>query len=276
MALGWVLRRFRIPLLLIVGILLYGTIGYWIIVDGADPVDGLYWTVLTLGGVGFRDTEKLGPDAELYSITLITGLLIAVGIGAAILSELLSSGELSRVIGGAKMERTLARMSGHFIICGYGRVGRAVADEYRARDLPFVVIEIDPRSVEELRAQGIPHLIADPQHDEVLEQAGITRARGLVCAVDSDAVNVFIALSARALNPDVLIVARATDPATVGKLKRVGASRVISPYALSGRWMALEALDMHQAAIQSALAEAEDGALDGVQGGSPGIRPAEA
>lgn len=276
MALGWVLRRFRIPLLLIVAILLYGTIGYWVIVDGADPVDGLYWTVLTLGGVGFRDTETLGPDAEIYSITLITGLLVAVGIGAAILSELLSSGELSRVIGGAKMERTLARMSGHFIICGYGRVGRAVADEYRARGLPFVVVEIDPRCAGELTDHGAPHLIADPQHDEVLEQAGVTRARGLVCAVDSDAVNVFIALSARALNPDVLIVARATDPATVGKLKRVGASRVISPYALSGRWMALEALDMHQAAIQSAIAEAGDGVLDGAPAPSHGVRPAEA
>lgn len=140
------------------------------------------------------------------------------------------------------MHRRIEALEGHFILCGFGRVGRAVVEEYAGRGVAVVVIEIDHHSAEELDELGVPYLIADPQNDGVLEEAGIHRARGIVCAVDSDAINAFIALSARTLNPSLVLVARAADPHSESKLRRVGVHHVVSPYSLSGRRMAVDSL----------------------------------
>ncbi len=237
-----VIRRFRLPVALTVGLLVYGTVGYTLIVDRATPVDAFYWTILTLGGVGFRDTEGSGALAELFSVSLVVGLLVAVVITASIGSDLIASGDLARSRRRRRMHRRIEALSGHFILCGYGRVGRAVVEEYKGRGVEVVVIEIDPRSAEELEEMGVPYLIADPQNDGVLEEAGIHRARGIVCAVDSDAINAFIALSARTLNPALVLVARAADPHSESKLRRVGVHHVVSPYSLSGQRMAVNSL----------------------------------
>lgn len=234
--------RFRLPLLLTVGVIVYGTVGYWLIVDGASLLDAVYWTVLTLGGVGFRDTEPAGPGAELFSISLIVSLLIAVVLTAAIGSDLVASGDLAHARRRKRMDRTIAALQDHFVLCGFGRVGRVIVEEYRERGIPVVVIEIHPRAQEELQELGVPYLIADPQNDGVLEEAGIERARGIICAVDSDAINAFIALSAKTLNPGLVIVARAADPGSISKLARVGVDHVVSPYALTGRRMAADSL----------------------------------
>jgi voltage-gated potassium channel len=235
-------RRFRVPVLLTVAIVVYGTVGYWLIVDEAGVMDGLNWTVLTLGGVGFRDTEHAGPAAEAFSISLIVALPVAVVVTAAIGGDLVASGDLSRARRRRRMDRRIAGLRDHFVLCGHGRVGRAIVDEYRARDVPVVVVEVDEDAAAGLQEAGVPHLIADPQHDGVLEEAGIHEARGIVCAVDSDAVNAFIALSARTLNPGLVVVARAADPGSVAKLRRVGVDHVVSPYALTGARMAADSL----------------------------------
>lgn len=235
-------RRFRLPVALTVGIMLYGIIGYAIIIPGASPLDGLYWTVLTLGGVGFRDTQLSGPGAEVFSISLIVGLLVAVVVTAAIGSDLVASGDLARARRRRRMKKKIEALEAHFVLCGFGRVGRAVVAEYRQHGVGVIVIEIDPRSAEELEDLGVPYLIADPQNDGILEEAGIHRARGIICAVDSDAINAFIALSARTLNPDLVVVARAADPGSVSKLARVGADHVVSPYTLTGHRMATDSL----------------------------------
>lgn len=235
-------RRFRLPLLLTVGVIVYGTVGYWLVINEASLLDALYWTVLTLGGVGFRDTQLAGPGAEVFSISLIVALLVAVVLTAAIGSDLVASGDLARARKRRRMDRRIAALRDHFVLCGFGRVGRVIVSEYRKLDIPVVVIEIDPRSQEELHDLDVPHLIADPQNDGVLEEAGIEHARGIICAVDSDAINAFIALSARTLNPRLVIIARAADPDSVSKLARVGVDHVVSPYALTGMRMAADSL----------------------------------
>ena len=226
MELREIARRFWLPMAMLAAVVVYGILGYTAIVRGATPLDGAYWTVLTLGGVGFHDTENSGPGAELFSISLIVALLVAVVVAVAIASDLAASGDLARTLRRRRMRKRIAALRDHFILCGYGRVGRAVAQEYRVRGVPLIVIELDPRSAAELEEADVPHLIADPQHDGVLEEAGIAEARGLIAAVDSDAVNAFIALSARTLDPRLTIVARASDPESVSKLTRVGADSV--------------------------------------------------
>jgi voltage-gated potassium channel len=184
----------------------------------------------------------VGAGAELFSISLIVGLLVAVVVTVAIASDLVASGDLARARRRRRMTKKIQALKDHFILCGFGRVGRAVLAEYRRAGVGVIVIEIDARSAEELDELGVPYLIADPQNDGILENAGIHRARGIICAVDSDAINAFIALSARTLNPALVVVARAADPGSVSKLTRVGVDHVVSPYALTGHRMAEDSL----------------------------------
>ena len=145
------------------------------------------------------------------------------------------------------MDTRITRLGQHTVICAYGRVGRAVAEELTRQDLPFVVVERQEALIPTLEEHAIPYIAADPTAEEVLRHAGIGRARALVCAVDSDAANVYITLTARALNPKLVIVARASDPTSVDTLMRAGADRVVSPYLLSGRRMAF--LAQHPAVV---------------------------
>lgn len=238
-----IFRRFRMPLGMLVGTVLYGVIGYMVLIDGADVIDGLYWTTLTLGGVGFRDTEPVGMAAEVFSISLIVLLLASVAALAAVATDLVGSGELAARRRERRRRSLIEPLDDHYIICGYGRVGRAVAEQLTEEHASFLVVDINERDAVELDSDGIPHIFGDPSHEAVLLEAGIHRARALVCAVDSDAVNVFITLTARGLRPDIMIVARATERESIAKLERAGAGAVVSPYSLSGRAMARRALE---------------------------------
>ena len=140
------------------------------------------------------------------------------------------------------MQRRIRDLRDHYVVCAYGRVGRSATRELVRRGAEVVVIENQEALEPLLTEAGIPYLIADPSEESVLEEAGVGRARALLCAVDSDVVNVYIALSARALYPDLFIIARASRPESVDKLRRAGADRVISPYAVSGVRMAAMAL----------------------------------
>jgi len=137
------------------------------------------------------------------------------------------------------MQNKIADLRDHFIVCAYGRVGRAVAREFESEGVRFIVVDTKAELEETMRVDGVLYLIADPTHEQVLRRAGIERARGLICAVDSDAANVYITLTARSINPDLFIVARASESDSPQHLYRAGANRVISPYISSGRHMAL-------------------------------------
>jgi voltage-gated potassium channel len=140
------------------------------------------------------------------------------------------------------MQRRIDDIRDHYIICAYGRVGKTVARELEAEGVPFVVLDRDEDLEEQMISDGVFYVIGDPTVEPVLRSAGIERAKGLICAVDDDADNVYIALAARSLNPDIFIVGRASAETSADRLYRAGADRVISPYVSSGRHMALAAV----------------------------------
>ena len=211
---------------------------YQLILPGWGITDALYMTVITLTTVGYREVRALDATGQLWTM-----LLLITGVGtlfyAAVSSvELVVEGTIRGYFGRRRMESAISKLSGHQILCGYGRVGRQVAAEFASDGVPFVVIDQDPETVEECLAEGYLAILGEASDDAVLEEAGVRRARGLVAAVDSDADNVFVVLSARKLNPKLHIVARASSDESAAKLEMAGAERTLSPYAVGGRRLA--------------------------------------
>jgi voltage-gated potassium channel len=233
--------RGRVPVLLLLLALSYGTVGFKVIED-YSLLDALYMTVTTLTTVGFGEIHPLSPAGRAFTISLIAFGMVAVFDLLAVFTSLLASGRLSRSIERRAMQRRIRDLHDHYVVCAYGRVGRAATRELVRRGAEVVVIENQEALEPLLTEAGVPYLIADPSEESVLEEAGVGRARALLCAVDSDVVNVYITLSARALYPGLFIIARAARPESVDKLRRAGADRVISPYAVSGVRMAAMAL----------------------------------
>ena len=233
-----ILARSRLPVLVVMLAIGYGTVGYWLI-ESRSLLDSFYATVLALSTLGVEAGPPPGPGGKVFTVSLIlfgvVALFTAIGVG----TEVVASGEFGKWLRMNQASRSIGRLSGHYVICAYGRVGRAVMEEMRRRNYTSVVIESKPELEPLLEEHGVRYISGDPADETVLLQAGIERARGLICAVDSDAVNVFITLTARALNPGLRIVARASERASVDKLVRAGADEVVSPYGLTGRRMAV-------------------------------------
>jgi voltage-gated potassium channel len=236
-----IIARSRLPVLVVTLAIVYGTVGYWL-VEGKNLLDACYETVLTLSTVGVGTGPPPGAGGKIFTVSLIlfgvVALFIAIGVG----TEVVASGEFGRWFRMSQVNRSIGRLSGHYVVCAYGRVGRAVVEELRRRGDSAVVIEAKPELEPLLDEHGVPYLSGDPADETVLRQAGIERARGLICAVDSDAANVYITLTARALNPDLRVVARASERVSIDKLVRAGADEVVSPYVLTGRRMAILAV----------------------------------
>lgn len=211
---------------------------------GLPPAQAVYLAVLALTTEGAGGGVRLSAAEQLFTAGLailgVTVFLAVVGtIGAALVEGRAGLGRRRR------MQRRIDALRGHFIICAYGRVGRTVTREFEAEGVAYLVIESRAELEEDLQRDGVLYLHGNPSSEEVLRRAGIERARGLVCAVDSDAENVFITLVARSLNPAIAIVARAGEATSADRLFRAGANRVVSPYVASGRRMALLALRPH-------------------------------
>jgi voltage-gated potassium channel len=230
-------RRIQSALLALGIITVVGVLGY-MVVEGWSFTDALYMTVITLTTVGYREVRTLDTTGQLWTmVLLITG--VGTLFYAAVSSvELVVEGTIRGYFGRRRMEAAIRKLNGHYILCGYGRVGRQVTAEFILDDVPFVIIEQEPETVEECVAEGFLVLLGEASDDDVLEEAGIRRARGLVAAVDSDADNVFVVLSARKLNPKLHIVARASSDQSAAKLEIAGADRTLSPYAVGGRRLA--------------------------------------
>jgi len=227
----------RLPVVALVISLVYGTVGF-IVLEGFSPLNALYMTVTTLTTVGFGEIEPLGPGGRLFTISLIAVGFTAAFTLLAILTSLVASGQLGRSLSRRTMRERIDALRDHYIVCAFGRVGQAAVEELVAQGAGVVVVELDPAREPAMIEAGVLYLLDDPQREEVLEQAGIERARGLLCAVDSDAANVYITLLARARNPDLFIIGRASSPESVEALRRAGSNRVVSPYRLSGTRMA--------------------------------------
>jgi voltage-gated potassium channel len=232
------LRRIGRALLAFGLVLLAGTVGYVIL--GFGVLDAVYQTVTTVTTVGFREVHPLTAVGQLFTI-----MLILVGVGTAlyafgVLLEALIEGHLRQHMGRWRMDRQISRMTGHIIICGCGRVGGACVQYFSSLGQPFVVIDSDP---DRLQGHEYPTVLGDVTDDHILEAAGIARA--LITAVDTDASNIYVTLSARALGPDLVIIARARTEESKSKLLRAGANRAVNPQLIGGRRMAAFALQPH-------------------------------
>lgn len=218
-------------------IVLVGTVGYRLI-EGWGLLDSLYMTVTTIFTVGFGEVHPLSTAGTVFILVLIISGVGAILYGVGAMMEFVVGGQLSGVFRRRAVKRQVERLDEHYIVCGYGRVGQSVARQLAAHRVKFVVIDSDPESLALADKDGFLTVKGDAATDEVLETAGIGRAKGLVSAVGTDAANMFVVLSARVLNPDLLIVARAGSEDAISKLRRAGANQVVSPYGIGGKRMA--------------------------------------
>jgi voltage-gated potassium channel len=222
-------RRFLVAIVGIIFLIMIGTVGY-ILIEGFSPLDALYMTVITVSTVGFAEVKPLGPAGRLFTIFLIvTGVGTAFYLFATI-TELVVEGSLREFLERTAMHRKIHHLEGHVIICGFGRLGKVVAEELSQNSLPLVVIEIDPAKESELARMGMLYVLGSALDDDVLEQASIGTARAMVIATPSDADNVFITLSARQKNPVIRIHARGETEAGINHLKLAGADQAVSAY----------------------------------------------
>jgi voltage-gated potassium channel len=231
------MREFRRILLALVVITVVGMVGFsWI--EGWSLADGLYMAVITLTTVGFSEVHQLDPAGRVFTMVfLVVGLGVFM-FGAVSLGEFVVRAQLSDWLGKKKMRAVIGHMQDHFIVCGLGRFGRRLCEELQGRGLPFVVIESDPEIAEAAKEKGWSFVVGDATADEMLQEAGIERARGVACTLPSDAENLFVVLSARLLRKDLLILSRATTDKDAEKLKRAGANKVISLYTTGAVKMA--------------------------------------
>jgi voltage-gated potassium channel len=229
-------RQLAYALLWLGAVQAIGTAGFALLMDEGF-VDAFYRTVVTVSTVGL-DTLPHTAGAKLFSIVLIVAGVALFLYVIGLVTELTVSG----VVSGARLERRTRRrvegLEGHYVICGYGRVGERVAEEFRAAGVSYAVVDESPAAAAAAREHGAVAVEGSATDDEVLERAGIARARGLVACVDSDAENLYVVLSARELRPDLLIVARASSEDAGTKLRRGGADRVVSPYFIAGKELA--------------------------------------
>jgi voltage-gated potassium channel len=240
----------RFAAALLVFIVAGGTLGY-MAVEGWSAWDAFYMTVITVTTVGYREVHDLSRAGQAFTV-----VLLFVGVGGALytftmMASAVVEGGLPKRLRRHRREHMLDTIKDHFIVCGYGRIGRLIASQFRHQSIPFVVIEMDPGRTQMAVDDGVLAIEGEASREEVLTRAGIGSARGLIAAVGTDAENVYTVLSARVLNPDLFIIARAGAEDSEQKLLRAGANRVVSPYHIG-------AMQIAQTAIRPAVVDFVD------------------
>jgi voltage-gated potassium channel len=215
-----------------------GTVGYTLL--GLGPFTALYQTIITVATVGYAEIDGPYDTVDrIFTIALILVGVVSVAYAFGLVLDLVVENRIARHFSERRMSRAIESMTGHLVVCGLGRVGRTIADEFRRAGRPTVVIDVDPARIE---ACELPHVLGDATDDAVLRAAGVERAATLVVALDSDEANLYVTLSARVMNPSLFIVSRARDEAAGAKLQKVGANRVVNPQLIGGDRMAAMAL----------------------------------
>src|SRR5438477_4656118 len=250
------IRHLQIAISLVLGVLALGIVGYMLI-EHFSFVDSLFTTVDMMSTVGIT-AHALSDYGRLFTI-----IIIILGVGSlfytfGVIMEFMIEGHLSQAIGRRIMDRKISTLRNHCIICGFGRVGSRIASEFAAAHKPFVVIDENEVTVQRCIQKGYLALQGNAASDDILREAGIQYAQALLAATDQDANNIYITLSARNLNPNLHIVSRANHDETIVKLKRAGADRVLSPYAIGGHRMANLALQPNVVDFFDTLINAEN------------------
>lgn len=223
-------------------ILIAGAAGWYWIIEDFTFLDALYQSVTTVSTVGFEEVEPLDTSGQIFTIAyILVGIGLMFYVATAIVETVVVGG-LTERFGLRRASRRVQQMDHHFIICGYGRVGREIASDLQARRERFVIVDQDDERLAPARAEGIPVVHGDATEEPVLLEAGIRRAQALVAAADSDVGNTYIVLTARSLNSSLFIVARAGTDSAEQRMVSAGANRVVSPYRIGGRRMALQAV----------------------------------
>ncbi len=254
------IKKLRAGLVTLSVIVILAVFGYHM--TGRDLLDSIYMVVITLSGVGYGEDSHLAATEKLFTILVIvfgltTGFYIIGGF-----VQMMAEGEINRAMGVRRVTREIEHLSDHVIVCGYGRVGSTLADELRRRNHQFVVLDNDPDQIAEASAHGYLALTDDATEEETLLLAGVERAKTTVVALPSDAENVFITLTARNLNANHQIIARAGSPSTEKKLLQAGANRVVLPSAAGAMRMATmitrpSTIELVELAAGSHVAEVE-------------------
>jgi voltage-gated potassium channel len=249
------LRRINRAVLALAVVTLLGTVGYLLL--GFTPLEAMYQTVTTVATVGFREVKPLTPAGMVFTM-----VLIVVGVGTVlynlgVILEAVTEGHLRQFLERRRMDQRIAAMRGHVIICGHGRVGRSAREYLVANGYDVVVVDKDPHRVEGLETD-VAHIVGDVTDDAVLREAGIEHARALVAALETDADTVYLTLSARAMCPDLTIVARARTTDSKNKLVLAGATRAVNPQRIGGRRMAVFALQPDVAEFLEVVMHDED------------------
>ena len=235
------LREFLLTLAVPVLLVIAGTTGYALL-EGWSLLDCLHMTVITITTVGFMEVHPLSPAGRLFTSLLALGGVFTLLYAATAVIRAVVSGEIGGTLGRQRMDRKLAELTGHAIICGYGRMGRLVCSEFSSLGRPFVIVDQQASVLDDFRVpHGIP-LQGDATDDHVLRKAGVERAKVLVTVAASDAANLYITMSARLLSEKLFIVARSEESESEPKLIRAGANRVVSPYVIGGQRMAMAVL----------------------------------
>ena len=229
--------RLRWALGALAGVFVLGVIGYMLI-EGWGFLDSLYMTVITVGTVGFREVHPLSRWGEAFTMVLILAGVGAIAFAIAQLIEFLLEGHLTGLLEGRRMEKRVAAMSGHTIVAGFGRVGTVVARTLDDEGAEFVVVDLTSEAEETAKDRGWAFIQGDATEEDVLAEANIERAGSIVTALSGDAENLFVTVTARALNSEIFIVARSSHESTEAKLLKAGADRIITPNVIGGRRMA--------------------------------------
>lgn len=222
---------------MLVGIIAFGTCGYYL-VEHMPLFEAFYMTIITISTVGYAEIVPLSQTGRTLTIIII---ILGITVGAytiGLLVRALVEGELAKMVGRRKVQKQILGLKNHFIVCGFGRIGRIMCSELAADNIDFVVIEQDPATIEDIEIQRYLYIMMDATSEEALLAAGIMKAKGIATAVNSDANNVFITMTAKSLRPDIFVLARASEEKNEDKLVHAGASRVVSPYLIGGRRMA--------------------------------------
>lgn len=234
------LKLFRskivVALILMVFVLFCGVLGYRFISD-YTWVEAIYMTIITVTTVGFAEVKPLDTEAKIFTVFLIVTSVFIFGFAISVITEYILSRNSLQILKKKRVQKMIGNLSGHVVICGYGRNGMQAADKLKAYNMPFVVIEKDKEVIEK-HEEEILFVEGDVNEDEVLLQAGVDRAKYLITAVPDDAVNLFVVLSARQLNQNLFIISRASQVTSLKKLEFAGANKVIMPDKIGGDHMA--------------------------------------